>query len=225
MRVRQLLGYAAAAARRRVGRRRRLGSRRRAELGLRGMAVGRQRRGRVEGARQQPVRGRATALARGGQYEPPRLSLQTEEAVQRRGDRVDGVREGRVRVGERVAVADGRGEQLGAGAAERDGLLVVKLGPLAPHRVACLRYAAGARTNGYKYDAGSSEVSGDWSGVMEQAGSVYPYPPLLPTRTCPPLWRSVAFGLVVRRGDGQCGWLGDGAMMGLRARADRRTER
>ena len=107
------------------------------------MTVGRQRcRRRVEGARR-PVRGRATtALARGGQREPRRLGLQAEEAVQRRGDRLDGVRERRVRVGERVAVADGRGEQVGAGAAERDGLLVVELGPLAPHRVRACRLPA-----------------------------------------------------------------------------------
>jgi len=139
VRLLQLLGDA---ARRRVGlgrRRRRLGSGRRAELEARGMGVGRRR---VEGARQ-PAGGRATtALARGGQREPRRRLgrlLQTEEAVQRRGDRLDGVRERRVRVGERVAVADGRGEQLGARAAERDGLLVVELGPLAPHPVPACR--------------------------------------------------------------------------------------
>ena len=69
--------------------------------------------------------------------------------MQRRSDRLDGDRE---RVGERVAVADGRGEQLDVGAAERDGLLVVELGPLAPHRVRACRLpalvaGAAARTN------------------------------------------------------------------------------
>ena len=132
--------------------------------------------------------------------------------MQRRGDRLDGVRERRVRVGERVAVADGRGEQVGAGAAERDGLLVVELGPLAPHRVRACRLpalvaGAAARTNErYKYDA-RSEV---WSEV-EQAGR----------GSCPQLWRSVAFGLVVRRGDGGTR-LADGAMMLADGRADGR---
>jgi hypothetical protein len=75
----------------------------------------------------------AAALAVGRQIEPRRVAGQSEEeAVQRRGHGVDGARQRRVRVGERIAVAHGGGKQADAGAAQRDGVLVVELGPLAP---------------------------------------------------------------------------------------------
>ena len=95
LRLHQLLRDAAG---RRGGRRRRLGSGRRGELEVRGTAA-RSRLRRVEGARQP---GGRAALALGGQ----RLRLlQAEEAVQRRRDRLDGVRERRVGLRERVPVA------------------------------------------------------------------------------------------------------------------------
>jgi len=106
-----------------VGGRREVDVRRRVRRRGRGCGCGGRGRGR-----------RVDVLARGGQREAL-LAGGRHEEVERGGDGRERVRQRVVRVGERVAVAHGRRQQVGAAPAQRHRLLLVQLRPLAPHRL------------------------------------------------------------------------------------------